>query len=336
MAMRDGGLLDVRPGADSGRAAPEHSGAYLAAGLALALYAGALLAWVVTGAVDARVSPLDFAEGLFNPLAGPVGVLEPQEWALAVALAAVAGAALAQRTVARPAAVLLACLVLARSLREGVGLLHPGYRSAYRFETMGGWTLATHVLGLLTGIVVLCVLLPARPEARQGRDAGSWWQGRVSRICGVLFLLAGLFETAWMVRLLTAGAEGTGSYLAGAVDAAVSPSVDAPVAGVAFSALASLATWLIVGRLALSGRRDVRGALLVFAAVQLYLVVRTVVGYTVTGAFGAGTRTVEGTLDLACTAYLLAAMTSVLVLTTGRAFSPRRGSTHSWARTRPE
>ncbi|MEU7486756.1 hypothetical protein [Streptomyces sp. NPDC042319] len=336
MAMQDGGLLDVRPGADSGRAAPEHSGAYLAAGLALTLYAGALLAWVVTGAVDARVGPLDFAEGLFNPLAGPVGALGPQEWALAVALAAVAGAALAQRTVARPAAVLLACLVLARSLREGIGLLHPGYRSAYRFEAMGGWTLATHVLGLLAGIVVLCALLPARPEAGPGRAPGSWWAGRVSRICGALFLLAGLVQTAWLVRLLADGTKGAGAYLASAVDAAVSPSAVAPSAGAAFATLTAIAGWLVAGRLALRGRRDVRGALLVFAALQLYLVVRTVVGYTVTGAFGTGTRTVEGTLDLATTAYLLAAMTSVVVLTTGRAFSPGHGSTHSWARTRPE
>ncbi|POX35936.1 hypothetical protein C3486_36215 [Streptomyces sp. Ru73] len=335
MMTQDGRLLDVRPGADPGRATPEHSGAYLAAGLALGLYACALLAWVVSGAVDAEIDPLDFAEGLFNPLAGPVGALGPQEWALAAALAAVAGAALAQRTVARPAALLLACLVLARSLREGIGLLHTDYRSAYRFETLGGWTLATHVLGLLAASVVLCVLLPARPEPVPRPAAGSWWHGRVSRICGVLFLLAGLFQAAWLVQQLTGG-KGAGPYLASALDAAVSPSADAPVAGPGFTALAAVAGWLVVGWLALAGRRDVRGALLVFAAVQLYLVVRTVVGYTVTGAFSTGARTVGGALDLATTAYLLAAMTSVLVLTTGRAFSPAHGTTHSWARTRPE
>ncbi|MBZ4018608.1 hypothetical protein [Streptomyces purpurogeneiscleroticus] len=334
MVMQDGGLLDVRPGADPGRAAPEHSGAYLATGLALGLYAGALVAWVVTGVAEVRVGPLDFVEGLFNPLAGPVGALGPQEWALAVALAAVAGAALAQRTLARPAALLLACLVLARSLREGIGLLHPGYRSAYSFEAMGGWTLATHVLGLLTGLVVLSALLPARTEP--GPAAGAWWRGRLSRICAVLFLLAGLVQAAWTVRLLTDGTEGAGAWLAGAVDAAVLPSADAPDAGPGFAALAAITGWLVIGALALSGRRDMRGALLVFAAVQLYLTVRTVVGYAVTDAFSAGTHSVEGTLDLATTAYLLAAMTSVLVLTTGRAFSPSQGTTHSWARTRPE
>ncbi|WP_051871487.1 hypothetical protein [Streptomyces sclerotialus] len=334
MVTHDGGLLDVRPGADPGRAAPEHSGAYLTAGLALGLYAGALIAWVVTGALDARVGPVDFAEGLFNPLTGPVGTLGPQEWALAAASAAVAGAALAQRTLARPAALLLACLILARSLREGIGLLHPGYRSTYSFEPMGGWTLATHVLGLLAGAVVLSVLLPARAEP--GPGGSSWGRGRLSRICGVLFLLSGLFEAAWLVHQLTDGTTGTVSYLASAVDAAVSPSPDAPLAGAAFAAVAALVGWLVIGRLALSGRRDVRGALLVFAAVQLYLVIRTVVGYTVTGAFSAGTRTVEGTLDLATTAYLLAAMTSVLVLTTGRTAGPCHGTTHSWARTRPE
>lgn len=335
MVMQDGGMLDVRPGSDPGRAPREHSGAYLAAGLALALYAGALVAWVVSGVAQSDTGPLDFLEGLFNPLGGTGQPLGAQEWSLAVALAVVAGLTLAQRTVARPAALLLAFLLVGLALPQAIGLLHGDQRATYRFDPQGGWTLATHGLGLLAAAVVLCALLPLRTEP-DGR-ADSWWRGRLARICGALFIVAGLVQTAWTVGLLTGGA-GAWTVLRSALDASVQGTVAAPVATPGLTALSTPVVLLVVGAMAVRGRREVRGALIVFAAIQLYLTVRTVVGYAVTNTLCDGPRTLLGTLELAGTAYALAAMTSVLVLTTGRSFCPDGTAcgTRSWARHRPE
>ncbi|MFE0377386.1 hypothetical protein ACFW1M_17765 [Streptomyces inhibens] len=329
--------MDVRPGADPGRAAAEHSGAYLATALCLGLYAGTLLAWTVYGIAQGDGSPWDFLEGLFNPGASPANqVLGPYEWSFTVVFLMIAGLALAQRRVARSAALLSALLLLAVSVREGVGLFDAAYRAQYANDPLGGWTLATRGLGLVVALVVLAAMLPAterRPGGRGsrtghdgGRGAGgaeSWWR-RSSRICGVLFALMGLARLGWAVHdLMTTGMD-KGNYLRGVVDGSVLGTLDL-AASAEFTTVASVTVLLVLGVLALRGRRDVRGALLVFAAVELYLTVRTVVWLTVTGAFSHSFDTTEGALSMATTAYALAAMTSVVVLATGRGFGPYGG-----------
>ncbi|MEU9120326.1 hypothetical protein AB0C96_10760 [Streptomyces sp. NPDC048506] len=331
MVMQDGGTVDVRPGTAPGRAAPEHGNAYLATGLSLALYGGTLIAWTVYGIAQGGGGFGDFLEGLFNPGASPASqVLGPYEWSFTVVFLVIAGLALAQRRVARSAALLSALLLLAVSVREGVGLLDAAYRDQYRNDPLGGWTLATRGLGLVVAVVVLCAMLPASERRRSGPGKGrpavrpdAGWR-RPSRICGVLFLLLGLARLGWTVRDLTASGLGAAHYLRGAVDGSLLGTLDL-AATVEFTTVSSVAVLLVLGVLALRARHDVRGALLVFAGVELYLTVRTVVWLTVTDFFNRSFETTEGALSMATTAYALAAMTSVVVLGTGRGFGSYGG-----------
>jgi hypothetical protein len=332
MVMQDGGTVDVRPGPDPGRAAPEHTGAYLASGLCLALYAGALIAWTVHGISGGDAGLGGFVEGLFNPGASPASQeVGPYEWAFAVAFLVIAALALAQRRIARPAALLSAFLLLAVSAREGVGLLDAAYRDRYGNEELGGWALATRGLGLLAALVILAMLFPATErrggEAADRRAAGRAPEGldarrrRLSRVCGVLFLLMGAARLSWVLRDLAAPEVDLGRYLRGVLDASEPGPLRLAVTA-EFTTVGSVLVLLVLGVLAVRGRRDVRGALVVFAAVELYLTVRTVVWLTVTDFFNRSFETTEGTLSLVTTAYSLAAMTSVVLLATGRGFVP--------------
>ncbi|MFI1156066.1 hypothetical protein [Streptomyces sioyaensis] len=331
MVMQDGGTVDVRPGPDPGRAAPEHRDAYLLTGLCLALYAGALLAWTVCGIVQGDGSAWDFIEGLFNPgSAAAPSLLGPYEWAFTAAFLVIAGLALAQRRLARSAALLSGFLLLAASLREGVGLCHAAYRHEYSNDPLGSWALATRGLGLVVALVVLCVMFPATERWRSARPADrsapapeADWR-RSSRICGVLFLLMGLVRLGWVVVDLTATEADALRYLRDAVDGSVLGTLDM-TASAEFTTLGSVLVLLVLGVLAFRGRREVRGALLVFAAMELYLTVRTVVWLTVTDFFNQSVETTAGALSMATTAYGLAAMTSVVVLATGRGFGPYGG-----------
>ncbi|OKI09974.1 hypothetical protein A6A06_04980 [Streptomyces sp. CB02923] len=358
MVMQDGGAVDVRPGPDPGRAAAGDERAYRTAGAALALYGCALTAWTVYGIVQGDGSLWDFFEGLFNPRASFfMWTLGPGEWALVVALLAVAAGALALRRVARTGALLLGWVMLAQSAREAVGLCHAGYRQLYAAEPLGGWVLATRVLGLLAALVVVVSLLradgragaagaassvssasPSSPPpvssadgggrgARPGgtkrscADADSWWRRRLSRICGVLFLVMGAARLAWTAWGMAEEHLDLGSYLRRAVDGSVNGGAVQLSQSGEFTTLSSVAVLLVLGVLAVRSNRDVRGALLVFAAVELYLTVRTVVLLTVTGFFGGPFVTGESAVSLVMTAYELAATTSVVVLATGRSFS---------------
>ncbi|MFI9228821.1 hypothetical protein [Streptomyces rimosus] len=342
MVMQDGGAVDVRPGPDPGRAAPGHARAYRTAGAALAVYGGVLTAWTVYGIIQGDGSVWDFFEGLFNPRASFfMWTLGPGEWALVVALLAVAAGALALRRVARTGALLLGWVILAQSGREIVGLCHAGYRQVYATEALGGWVLATRALGLVAALVVVVALLPAveraaggaetaRAGARNGlrpavtkrscADADSWWRRRLSRICGVLFLGMAALRLAWTVWGMSEERIDLGTYLRSALDGAAAGAVQLSHSS-EFTTLSSVVVLLVLGVLAVRSNRDVRGALLVFAAVELYLTVRTVVLLTVTGFFGGPFVTGESTLSLVMTAYELAATTSVVVLATGRSFS---------------
>ncbi|MET7800789.1 hypothetical protein [Streptomyces decoyicus] len=324
--------MDVRPSPDPGRAAPEHSGAYLATALSLALYSGVLTAWTVYGIRQGDGNAWDFLEGMFNPGASPATqILGPYEWAFTGAFLVIAGLALAQRRVARSAALLSGFVLLAVSLREGLGLFDAAYRDQYRHDPLGGWALATRGLGLVVALVVLLAMFPAT-ERRRGvhpsaagaaDDPEAWWR-RSSRICGVLFLLMGLARIGWAVRDLTAPGVGAGHYLRAVVDGSVLGTLDL-AAPTEFTTVGSVLVLFVLGVLALPGRREVRGALLVFAALELYVTVRMVVWLTVTDFFNRSFETPEGALSLATTAYALAAMTSVVVLAGGRGFGPYGG-----------
>ncbi|MFG2135454.1 hypothetical protein [Streptomyces sp. NPDC048650] len=325
MMMQDGGTVDVRPDPDPGRAAPEHSGAYLATGLCLTLYGCAMLAWTAYGISQGDGSAWDFVEGLFNPGASSAAqVLGPYEWAFMVAFLAVAGLCLAQRRVARSAALLCGFFLLAVSLREGIGLFDAAYRDQYSNDPLGGWVLATRGLGLMTALVVLASLVPAT-ERRSGPAAApeapeARWR-RLSRICGVLFLITAVARIGWTVRDLASSGLDAARYLRGVVDGSVMGTLDLS-ASTEFITAVSVLGLLVLGVTAFRGNRDIRGALLVFAAVELYVTVRTVVWLTVTDFFNLASETPEGALSMASTAYALAAMTSVVVLATGRGVGP--------------
>lgn len=343
--MQDGGAVDVRPGPDPGRAAAGHERAYRTAGAALAVYGGALTAWTVYGIVQGDGSVWDFFEGLFNPRASFfMWTLGPGEWALVVALLAVAAGALALRRVARTGALLLGWVILAQSVREIVGLCHAGYRQLYAVEPLGGWVLATRALGLPAALIVIVALLRATERAgaagaaagggaagegdtrtgvtkRSCADTDSWWRRRLSRICGVLFLVMGATRLVWAAWSTAEEHIGLGTYLRRAVDGSATGGMVQLSQSGEFTTLSSVSVLLVLGVLAVRSNRDVRGALLVFAAVELYLTVRTVVLLTVTGFFGGPFVTGESAASLVITAYELAATTSVVVLATGRSFS---------------
>ncbi|QHC25897.1 hypothetical protein [Streptomyces sp. GS7] len=323
MAMQDGAALDVRPGPDPARAAPEHHGAYHTTALFLSLYATALIGWTVYGIIQGDGTVRDFVEGLFNPGASPASQLVgPWEWAFTAALLATAGLALTHRRLARTAALLCGFLLLALSVREGVGLFDAAYRDRYGIDPLGGWALATRALGLVVAVTVLAAMFPATEQWRSGRGATPPSRGRprrLSRICGVLFLLMGLARLALTVRTLTTPGMDAARYLRGVVDGSVLGTLNV-AASSEFTTAGSVVVLLVLGVLALRARRDIRGALLVFAAMELYLTVRTVVWLTVTDFFNQSFETPEGALSMATTAYALAAMTSVVVLATGRGF----------------
>ncbi|MEU8785499.1 hypothetical protein [Streptomyces sp. NPDC048637] len=331
MVMQDGGTVDARPGPDPGRAAPEHSGAYLATGLCLTLYAGVLSAWTIFGITQGNGGTWDFVEGLFNPGAyPPTQILGPYEWAFTIAFLVIAGMTLAQRRVARSAALLSGFVLLALSLREGVGLLHAAYRHQYSNDPLGSWALATRGLGVVVALVVLFSMFPATEREQDGHPPVSGTTGpddrwrRLSRICGVLFLIMALAELGWALRDLTANGVDAARYLRGVVDGSVLGALDL-AASAEFTTVGSVLVLLVLGVLALRGRREIRGALLVFAALELYMTVRTVVWLTVSDFFNRSFETTEGALSMATTAYGLAAMTSVVVLATGRGFGPYDG-----------
>ncbi|MFJ9619112.1 hypothetical protein [Streptomyces noursei] len=338
MVMRDGDALDARPGGDPARAAPAHHGAYHATAFFLTLYATALTAWTVYGIVQGEGSLWDFVEGLFNPGASPASQLVgPYEWAFAAAFLATAGLAVAHRRPARSAALFSGFFLLAVSLREAVGLCDAAYRDQYATDPLGGWALATRVLGLVVAVVVLTTMLPAtegRERRRTGSRAGSGGASgatsapstpcpvpgardrRLSRICGVLFLAMGVTRLVWTVHDLTLTGMDTFRYLRGAVDGSVLGTLNL-AASTEFTTLGSVLAFFLLGWLAFRARRDLRGALLVFASVELYLTVRTVVWLTVTDFFNQSFETPQGALSMATTAFGLAAMTSVVVLVMG-------------------
>ncbi|MEU7640041.1 hypothetical protein AB0C11_28760 [Streptomyces sp. NPDC039016] len=325
MVMRDGDALDARPGGAPPRAAPEHHGAYHTTAFFLTLYASALTAWTVYGIVQGDGSLWDFVEGLFNPGASPASQLVgPYEWAFAAAFFATAGLAAAHRRPARSAALFSGFFLLAVSLREAVGLCDAAYRYQYATDPLGGWALATRMLGLVVAVVVLTTMLPAVEHRRRRTDATPPAPRPVlpardrclSRICGVLFLVMGLIRLAWTVRDLTTPGMDTARYLRGAVDGSVLGTLNL-AASAEFTTLGSVLGFLLLGGLAIRARRDLRGALLVFASIELYLTVRTAVWLTVTDFFNQSFETQEGALSAATTAYGLAAMTSVMVLVMG-------------------
>ncbi|QRX93835.1 hypothetical protein [Streptomyces noursei] len=326
MVMRDGDALDVRPGGDPARAAPQHHGAYHTTAFFLTLYATALTAWTVYGIVQGDGSVWDFVEGLFNPGASPASQLVgPYEWAFAAAFLATAGLAVAHRRPARSAALFSGFFLLAVSLREAVGLCDAAYRDQYATDPLGGWALATRVLGLVVAVVVLTTMLPAtetRPRRRTRSDppaprpAPGARDRRLSRICGVLFLAMGVTRLVWTVHELTLTGMDTFRYLRGAVDGSVLGTLNL-AASTEFTTLGSVLGFFLLGWLAFRARRDLRGALLVFASVELYLTVRTVVWLTVTDFFNQSFETPQGALSMAITAFGLAAMTSVVVLVMG-------------------
>ncbi|PNE39383.1 MULTISPECIES: hypothetical protein [Streptomyces] len=326
MAMRDGDALDVRPGGDPAHAAPQHHGAYHTTAFFLTLYATALTAWTVYGIVQGDGSVWDFVEGLFNPGASPASQLVgPYEWAFAAAFLATAGLAVAHRRPARSAALFSGFFLLAVSLREAVGLCDAAYRDQYATDPLGGWALATRVLGLVVAVVVLTTMLPAtetRPRRRTRSDppvprpVPGARDRRLSRICGVLFLAMGVTRLGWTVHDLTLAGMDTFRYLRGAVDGSVLGTLNL-AASTEFTTLGSVLGFFLLGWLAFRARRDLRGALLVFASVELYLTVRTVVWLTVTDFFNQSFETPQGALSMATTAFGLAAMTSVVVLVMG-------------------
>ncbi|AJC56524.1 MULTISPECIES: hypothetical protein [Streptomyces] len=326
MVMRDGDALDVGPGGDPVRAAPQHHGAYHTTAFFLTLYATALTAWTVYGIAQGDGSVWDFVEGLFNPGASPASQLVgPYEWAFAAAFLATAGLAVAHRRPARSAALFSGFFLLAVSLREAVGLCDAAYRDQYATDPLGGWALATRVLGLVVAVVVLTTMLPAtetrprrltRSDPPAPRPVPGARDRRLSRICGVLFLAMGVTRLGWTVHDLTLTGMDTFRYLRGAVDGSVLGTLNL-AASTEFTTLGSVLGFFLLGWLAFRARRDLRGALLVFASVELYLTVRTVVWLTVTDFFNQSFETPQGALSMATTAFGLAAMTSVLVLVMG-------------------
>ncbi|MFD9816294.1 hypothetical protein [Streptomyces sp. NPDC059080] len=329
MVMQDDGAVDVRPDPDPGRADPAHRGRYRAAGLCLGLLGLAMAGWTVRGVAQGGGGVWDFVEELFHPaFPGEVPVLGPYEWAFTAAFLGVAGPALAGRRAARAAALLLGWVLLAAVLREAVGLCDAAYRARYVTAPEWGWLLATRCLGLVTALVVLGALLPAG-DARRGApgepDAPPGARRRPSQICGVLFLVMGVVQLAWTVQGPMLAFGHPGRFLRAAVDASATGTVGL-AAPPEFASAGAALVLLILGALAWDARCDVRSALLAYGAVQLYLTVRAVVQLAVTDYFNRSLETPQGALWLATTAYGLAAMTSVVVLSSGQPGGPYGGA----------
>uniref|UniRef100_UPI0014084D2E hypothetical protein n=1 Tax=Streptomyces sp. YIM 98790 TaxID=2689077 RepID=UPI0014084D2E len=261
-----------------GRAPAEHAAGFVVSGVLLLVFAGAVTAWLVDGIVTYEVPVGDFLKGIVVPdTTGTSAVLGPYEWALTAALLVTGVLSVAMRSAARGAGLLLAFLLLALTLRQGVGLLDAHYREALTEGHHGAWQLVTYGAGLGISVVVLIVLLRAR-EAPYRPPGGAL------RTAGVLLLLCGAVSAAWLVdgerfaqRYLGGG---WGDFFHGLVDASAPhhPASSLAPASSDFYAVALAVALPAVGVLALAGRPAARGAGVLLLAVQAYFALRYFTG----------------------------------------------------------
>ncbi|WP_405617506.1 hypothetical protein [Streptomyces sp. NBC_01508] len=264
------------------RASRRHLGAYVTSGILLLVFACVLGAWIIDTAVAVRPDPGVLLESLVKDDGGrPLLVLTVHEWAFAVALLVVGIAALALRTTARGAALLLAFLLLGAGARQLNGLTRSDYRDHMFATEHGGLIVLTYVFAFLAAATVIILLLTARerdipPEPMTG--------GR--RAAGVLLILIGAVQGFWYVHYLREYNEAIGpdggpgaftEWWHEALNVNARGGYGASV-GYTHYHSALMAAFLVVGVLLLRNAPAARGAALALLGVAAYLRLRELAG----------------------------------------------------------
>ncbi|WP_183091541.1 hypothetical protein [Streptomyces radicis] len=259
-------------GPGDGRAPGAQRGAYLLSGTLLLVFAGGVLAWLLNGLDQSGARPIDLIKAFFDPTHPvPERLLAPYEWVFTVALVAVGLLALAQRRFARGGALLLAFVLLALCLRQGVGALDATYREGFDDPDYGAWTALTYVGGFVIAVAIVVSLLRAREERRSSVTAP---------LGGAVLLVLAAIHIAWVIdrqRILAdVNAFSWGDYARDLVDPSL---LHAPLSlsgGVYFHEAALLVAAVVVGALAVANRPAARGAGVVVLALLTYLEVRAI------------------------------------------------------------
>ncbi|MEO3749259.1 hypothetical protein [Streptomyces sp. B6B3] len=290
------------PGPDEGGGRiPAHQIApYAVSAVLLMVFAGGVIGWIVDGLRNSDSGVGDLLQALVDPLhARDAQLLTPYEWAFALALLTVAVLALCQRRVARGGALLLAFLLLGICLRQAVGSIDSDYRKDFEHPDYGAWMLATYGIGLAIAVTVLILMLQAREQS--GRTPRTLTPPPY-RLAGVLLVAIGVVQAAWVVdrqwQMDDGNVQPFHDYLRELVDPSVYYSPLSLNSGFAFYEAALIVSLVVVGVLALLGRRVARGAGLTLLAVAAYLQARVVTLRFQLGNWDAYFDSVRGILDV--------------------------------------
>ncbi|WP_181727227.1 hypothetical protein [Streptomyces sp. PT12] len=238
----------------------------------LLVFAVGLIAWLLNGLDQSGARPIHLIEAFFDPTRQvPERLLTPYEWVFTLALVAVGLLALARRRFARGGALLLAFMLLALCLRQGVGALDATYREGFDHPDYGAWTALTYVGGFAIAVAIVVSLLRAREERRPSVTLP---------LGGAALLVVAGIQVAWVIdrqRILADfGAFSWGDYFRDLVDPSLLHSPLSLSGGVSFHEAALLVAAVVVGALAVANRPAARGAGVVVLAMLVYLEVREI------------------------------------------------------------
>ncbi|MET7638400.1 hypothetical protein [Streptomyces sp. NPDC005438] len=293
------------------RAPRSGRGAYVVSGFVLLAYGGllagrqALRAWQ-DGDLGSALGSLP--RGLVDPTADLGATPEsPYVWVFVAALLVAGLGALFHRPHSRGAALVLAWVLAALSVRELLGMRAQGSPSVYGGVEEGVWIPLLRWAGLLGALVVLVLLTRTGHEPPRGGPRGA------QRFAGALLLGYGALRLGWTARNLWVSDASFTGYARNLVDS----SAPAVLEGSAWEfPEAALALGMVLVGLALwAGRAFAPSAALLLTLAEGYLLVRFAVGTQRAGSAngGWGTYLDDGTGMLSLATAGVGALSALLV-----------------------
>ncbi|GAA5118737.1 hypothetical protein [Haloechinothrix salitolerans] len=246
-----------------GRAADAKKVPFIIAGAVLLLQALLTAGWQGYLWYDTGLSLTGVPDALLEPHENPVefAVLNSTKAVFAVAMLVTALCLFARRRAARSAAVLFGALLLVEGVREASGVLSPAYEEWLPAELMP-WLRASWAFGLVVAFALFGLMLWARENIDSPRLTRSTY-----RVGGVLLVVYALLSVIAFV--VSPAADDVMVFLRMIADPRASgPTMlfGAPYFTSAFGIVAAL----VLGVLAMSRKRSVRGAVLVLMSTALY------------------------------------------------------------------